>query len=122
MNSNGYNFCAGTVDGHIYTYDMRFDNDVPLSSFKAHDSVVHCIKYLQNVNVSNNSSMISKYNMSSNSINNNLTNGQQHDSNNSIGHMKRSNSYNCDLQQNLGLPLNNHLIANLGLTFVNLKF
>ncbi|CAF1032951.1 unnamed protein product [Brachionus calyciflorus] len=82
---NGVTMCIGTINGNIQIHDIRQSSN-PMTMFKAHETAVHCIKYSQNLPNQSRST--------NNSIYNNQTvqiEGQSL--------IKKSNSYNFDLNQ-----------------------
>lgn len=95
--SNNCYMAVGTVDGFVYTYDIRGNTDVPLTTIKAHDTAVHCIKYFQNLQPQALTALKSKASMV-NTTSNSLYNGQTIQQFESTPlNMKKSNSFTFDL-------------------------
>lgn len=48
MDRNGTNFCVGTLDGFLISYDLRsLQSNEPVSAARIHDTVVNCVEYLR---------------------------------------------------------------------------
>ena len=101
LSTNGYTMCVGTISGHIQLIDIRHSQQ-PLNTFKAHETAVHFIKYAHN------------FNHKSKSTNTSISSNQ---SSQIEGYslIKKSNSYNFDLNQhgNLNPTFSNPATINI---------
>ena len=112
LHANGSNLCVGTVVGEIFIFDLRSKLDEPLSSFQAHDSIVHCVKYFNN-----NSTSLANGKSITTSIGSNLDNNQymslQPTSANIMQEpITKSNSLTFDGSNNLNTVSSNYSLGN----------
>ena len=99
MHKNGSTLCVGTINGTIQMYDLRNKTDEPFYIIKAHDNVINCVKFFQNINSN------SMNGTNSLSIHQSYAN-QTINSNNSI---KKTNPSNQEVTVN---DLSNYMISN----------
>jgi len=46
FHKNGFTLALGASNGHVFIYDLRSKNDEPIYSFKAHDTPVYSLKFI----------------------------------------------------------------------------
>jgi WD40 repeat protein len=118
LHKNGSTLCVGTVNGFINMFDLRHKTDEPYSSIRAHENMVHSVKFIQNFNQNSiNTSNNFEATLSIRSVNtSNQSNNFQSESmeiSPSPVQIKKSSSYNLDLQRSMQQPTNGQTLGAL---------
>ncbi len=94
MHKNGSTLCVGTINGTIQMYDLRNKTDEPYYSYKAHDNIINCVKFFQNINSNSTNSLSLHQSYANQSISSNISiSAKKSNSNNQELLVNNSNNY-----------------------------